>query len=229
MRTTTLLLASVILLLSSCGKTTGNYSIDGNVSSIANVGTVTLSTFNDSGSISPLVHCAVENGRFCINGTADECKAAYVSCIISGKEVGSILFIENGKIEVSLDTLTCRIGGTPLNELHNAVEDSIAFYIARLDNIEKQYYDRGKSETELMQLAVQGLALQEALVGYLRRTIEENVVNPFGLYMLVVYDGLFSDAELRSLIARIPTATTHSGITPFYNMLLTIAENRAQK
>ena len=229
MSTTTLLLASVILLVSSCGKTTANYSIDGNVSSIANVGAVTLSTFNDSGSISPLAHCAVENGRFCIDGTVDECKAAYVSCIISGKEVGSILFIENGKIEVCFDTATCRICGTPLNELHNAVEDSIALYIAELENIEKQYYDGDKSDAELMPLAVKGIALQEALVSYLRRTIEENIVNPFGLYMLVVYNAIFSDAELHSLMKRVSPTCARSSGNPFYNMLVTIAENRAQK
>ena len=226
MRKSALLLAFTILL--SCARTTGKYCIDGSVYNAANGDVVTIATLNEGDSLLTSLCGIIEDGRFHIEGSVDECRVAYVCCNVSGREIGSILFIEEGKMEVFIDSTHCRITGTPLNELHNAVEDSVRHYVAELEDIEREYYSGARNETELLQLAVNGLMLQEELVNYLRCTIERNINNLLGVYMLVVYNELFSATELYSLMEHHASAFAHCDGPLFYDALMDIVENRTK-
>ena len=91
-----------------------------------------------------------------------------------------------------------------IKERYFTIEDSIGFYIGKLEDIEKLYYTQNVSNDELVQLSVAGLELQEELTAYLRSAIDENISNQLGIYLLAVYGVLFTTDELRSLIMHIP-------------------------
>ena len=104
-----------------------------------------------------------------------------------------------------------------LKERYFTIEDSIGFYIEKLEDIENLYYTQNVSNDELVQLSVAGLELQEELTAYLRSAIDENISNQLGIYLLAVYGELFTTDELRSLIMHIPPYTSNN---PFYEMIM---------
>ena len=212
----------------SCHDTDDTYSIDGSAKHIADGEVVTITTFGDGDTLSSLAQCEVKDGRFHVDGIADCGKVAYISCRGTRESAGSLFFIEKGEIEIHFDTVACHVTGTPLNELYSIIEDSIGLYIAVLDKIENRYYAIDGKNDELVHLSVEGLLLQEKLVNYIKGAIENNIHNPLGLYLLAVYNELFSTAELTSLIERIPTFVTNSNI-PYYIRIAEAAEKRIKE
>ena len=115
---------------------------------------------------------------------------------------------------------------TTLKERYLNIEDSIAFYVARLKNIENRFYTGDFNNEELMPLSLEGLELQEKLTRFLRCSIVENIENLLGIYMLAVYGELFTAYELHSLIKRIPPNPVYTSNNPFYEMIMQTLQER---
>jgi hypothetical protein len=137
-----------------------------------------------------------------------------------------MLFLEKGKINVVIDSTQCIVTGTPLNDMSNEVDDSVKKYIDRLEVLEEQFYSAMLNDDELAMLGAEGFNLQEELVYYLRKIIEENIGNLFGLYMLVVYNDFFTSEELDELIARIPPSSINRKNNPLYDIIIGVAQER---
>ena len=111
-----------------------------------------------------------------------------------------------------------------MNDLKNGIEDTTKSYISQLEEIEELYYSKELNEKELIRLGVCGLELQEKYINYLRSVIEKNIRNPLGLYLLSVYNSLFSAEEFCSLFERIPHDIVNGGNRPFYAAAALIAK-----
>ena len=107
-----------------------------------------------------------------------------------------------------------------LKERYLSIEDSIAFYVAKLEEIENRFYTGTFNNEELMRLSLEGLELQEKLTRFLRYSIDKNIENPLGIYMLAVYGELFTSNELHSLIQRIPPYPAYKSNNPFYEIIM---------
>lgn len=107
-----------------------------------------------------------------------------------------------------------------LKERYLSIEDSIAFYVAKLEEIENRFYTGTFNNEELMRLSLEGLELQEKLTRFLRYSIDKNIENPLGIYMLAVYGELFTSNELHSLIQRIPPYPAYKSNNPFYEIII---------
>lgn len=107
-----------------------------------------------------------------------------------------------------------------LKERYLSIEDSIAFYVAKLEEIENRFYTGTFNNEELMRLSLEGLELQEKLTRYLRCSIDKNIENLLGIYMLAVYGELFTSNELHSLIQRIPPYPAYKSNNPFYEIIM---------
>ena len=121
------------------------------------------------------------------------------------------LYVEDSTIQFTDPTL---------KERYITIEDSIGFYVEKLDDIEQMYYTSDLGNEEFMQLSITGLGLQEKLTFFLKSSIEENIENPLGIYLLAVYGELFTTDELRSLILRIPSYPACTRENPFYEMIM---------
>ena len=211
------LLLVLLLLLQSCSKTEGVYHITGHISNVKNVDTVSI-TFSSNGSLSERISCSVvENGEFYLEGCVENCKIAYLSCNTAGDSCSSMFFLEEGDLQIFIDSTHCRVTGTPINEENNIVRDSIVYYITQLENIENKYYYDNVDDECAVRLGIAGLCLQESLVNFLRKMIKKNINNLLGLYMLVTYNELFSIAEFSSLCKQLPPRSIDNN--QFYDII----------
>ena len=216
----------ITFLFFSCTEKKENYSIVGHVENCNGVDSIILAFSSNGILLEQVSQSHVENGQFAFDGHIDNCKIAYICYKGDDCDVCSMFFLENGKMNILIDSTQCSVTGTPLNDLSNEIDDSIRHYISRLEEIEEFYYSDTISDSEFAQLGVEGFNLQENLVGYLRKTIQGNITNLLGLYMLVVYNDFFTSEELNELIAHIPSSSIDKSNNPLYDIIIGVAQER---
>lgn len=220
------LLLSLFLCLVSCNADKARYCIYGHIEGSHDGDTVRLACSHDGIALEPISHCVVKEGHFSFEGDANGCKVAYICYDGDDYDLCTLLFLEEGDINVSIDGGRCTVRGTPLNELCNTVEDSIGHFVAELEKIEALYYSQPLDDAAMASLGARGFNLQQQLITYLRNTITDNIGNLFGLYMLVAYNDFFTTQELHSLIEKIPPSSIDRRNNPFYDIITDIAAQR---
>ena len=219
------LLIGFILL--SCSARKERYRIAGSIDGYEG-NNIILACSPDGVSLKEISRSPVSNGKFAFDGDIGNSGIAYICYNGNGHEACTMFFLEKGETDIRIDSMGCRVTGTPLNNLSNTIDDSIRSYIGRLENIEEQYYSDTLSDDELERLGTVGFNLQEGLVGYLRGVIKENIGNLLGLYMLVVYNDFYTPKELSELIAQIPPSSIDPGNNPLYDIIIGIAQERKE-
>ena len=204
----------------SCCSSADVYHIDGYIDCADEGDTVTILHLDNDNSHESLSQAIVKDGKFYFDGTVNGCVIANIHVSARGKELCSTFFIEKGKIELHVGDSSIKATGTPFNELYNIIEDSITYYTGRLEEIEDICCHEVPDSGLLAQLGAAGIGLQEKLVDFLHRRITENIGNPLGIYLFVVYGELFTTDEPRSLIKRIPPYPAYTSNNPFYEMIM---------
>ena len=195
------LLFLLFICVLSCCSSADVYHIDGYIDCADEGDTVTILHLDNDNSHESLSQAIVKDGKFYFDGTVNGCVIANIHVCARGKELCSTFFIEKGKIELHVADSSIKATGTPFNELYNIIEDSITYYTGRLEEIEDICCLEVPESALLAQLGAEGIGLQEKLVDFLHRRITENIGNPLGFYLFVVYNGVFSAEELHSLSA----------------------------
>ena len=222
----TALLLSLIFSLLSCSNPKETFRIDGYIDGISDGDTLIITSTPDCVMPGELARCVVKNNRFCIKGNAECVEPVYICSNTTDNSRCFLFFIEKGELKLFADSTGCRVVGTPLNNLYSSIKDTITLYVAGLEEIEHHYYSKELDEQQLACLSARGLMLQERLVNYLRNVTRENIHTPLGLYLLVVYNELFTDIELRELSRIVPPYIINGCNIPFYKTLTTIIEER---
>ena len=220
------LLFLLLLCFFSCNRPHDTFSIRGYIENAAVGDTICIARFTGAPVLEDVAHCTVKEGRFGLRGIVEHPAPLYLRYKVQDGYRHCMLFMEKGDIGISIDTTGCRIAGTPLNDLRNSIEDSITSYLAKLSEIEKLYYTTELNAGQLARLSAYGLNLQERLVSYLHTAVKENIHNPVGLYLLVVYNRLFATEELNTLIKQIPDSIIFDSNIPFHTTLTAILEER---
>ena len=215
-----------MLCIICCSKPQERYCIVGYIENATDEDTVTILRFTADAVFDELARSTVCNSQFRMQGVVESTEPLYFRYKTSKGYCHSIFFIEEGVIEVVADTAGCRVTGTQLNDAKNSVEDSITYHIAKLGEIEELYYSTTPDAVQLAHLGCCGLDLQETLVAYLHNVVKENIHNPLGLYLLYVYNPIFSTRELVALTEEIPPAIIKGGNLPFYIALVRAIEER---
>ena len=218
--------AIMTILILSCDKKKEQYNIVGQIDNCNHGDSIVLAYSPNGVVLEEISRSAIKEGKFNFNGNIENSKIAYICYKGDNRDVCSMFFLENGDTEILIDSTRFLVKGTPLNNLSNAIDDSIRYYIGRLETIEEQYYSDSLSEDEFTRLGAEGLNLQEHLVNYLRKTIQENIGNLLGLYMLVVYNDFFTSEELSELIAQIPSTSIDKKNNPLYDIIIGVAQER---
>ena len=223
------LLLSLFFCLLSCNKPKETFHIDGYIDGATDGDSLIIARTTDCVIPEELAHCVVMNNRFRIEGNVEYVEPAYLYSNTTGGRDCTLFFIEKGEMALFADSAGCRVTGTPLNNLYSSIKDTIELYVAWLEEIEQHYYSNEPDELQLAYLSAQGLTLQERLVNYLRNVTRENIHTPLGLYLLVVYNELFTTVELREQCELVPPSIVNSSNIPFYKTLTTIIEERDRK
>ena len=221
MRIVVLVFICFALLLCGCGNAR-KYRING---CAPNDGDTIVLAFSGNGAeLERVASCVVRNGKFSFNGDVEGCKIGYVYNTNDGK--CSLFFIEAGSIDMKMDSLSCCVWGTFSNDLNNGVKDSISHYIDALEDIEEQFCSQALDAAEMVNLGCRGYNIQNGLIAFLRRTVNDNIENLFGLYMLVAYSDLFTAQELSFLVERVPRSCIDRDNNPLYDVALDIMNVR---
>ena len=220
------LLFLLLLCFFSCNRPHDTFSIRGYIENVAVGDTICIARFTGAPVLEDVAHCTVKEGQFGLRGIVEHPAPLYLRYKMQDGYRHCMLFMEKGDIGISIDTTGCRVTGTPLNDLRNSIEDSITSYLAKLSEIEKLYYITELNAGQLARLSACGLNLQERLVSYLHTAVKENIHNPVGLYLLVVYNRLFATEELNTLIKQIPDSIIFGSNIPFHTTLTAILEER---
>ncbi|MBO5866312.1 MAG: hypothetical protein J6Q73_09735 [Bacteroidaceae bacterium] len=122
----------------------------------------------------------------------------------------------------------CCIATAALNERYYAIEDSIMGYVRQLQRIEDECCADTLDSERLALLGVTGLALQESLVNYVHKVVDENVGNSLGLYLLVVYNDFFTTNELTSLIEDMSLSSVCDNRL-FYDSIIDVLQSRLKR
>ena len=206
----TLLLTFMVLITASCCDKTGRYVIDGHCDKSLDGDTVSLAYSNDGTSLINFCTVVVSDGKFKFEGSVEGCKVAYICCRQGNNNLCTIFFLEEGYMTAIMDRAHFIVSGTGYNDMYNRVEDSIRYYIRELEDIEYSFYERELENEELIRLGTKGYNLQKNLISYIRNTINSNMGNMFGLYMLVAYSDSFFD--IRTNISRYRINYCYHGI-----------------
>lgn len=213
-------------LVSCCKQGTKFFCIDAEIAKALDGDTLTVAFSPDGVSLEHFSTGIVKDGKFHLEGIVDNCTIGYIWSNTPGSNINSLFFIEKGNVRICVDSTSCRITGTPINDRYNTVKDSIAYYLPQLEEFEELYYSIPLDNNELRHLSATGLARQERLIDYLRRTAMENIGNTMGLYMIVAYNELFTTTELCALKESIPHSLVDGGKSPFYNVISDILRER---
>ena len=222
----TLLLTYMVLITASCCDKTGRFLIEGHCNKSLEGDTISLAYSKDGRSLVDFSTAVVSDGKFKFCGSVEGCKVVYMCCRQGEYNVCTMFFLEEGHMTATMDTAHFVVSGTGYNDMHNRVEDSIRYYIRELENIEYSFYERELENEELIRLGTKGYNLQKNLVSYIRNTINSNVDNMFGLYMLAAYSDLFSSTELRQLIIDIPASSIDRSNNSLYDVIVAISSER---
>ena len=220
------LLFLLLLCFFSCNRPHDTFRIHGHIENATEVDTIGIASITGDTVLVDVAHCTVKGKRFSLKGIVEHPTPLYLRYKEQNCYHYHMFFIEKGYIGISIDTTGCRVTGTPLNDLRNSIEDSITSYLAKLSEIERLYYSAELNAGQLARLSACGLNLQERLVAYLHTSVKENIHNPVGLYLLVVYNRLFATEELNTLIKQIPDSIIFGSNIPFYTTLTAILEER---
>ena len=214
------------LLLLSCSERKEMYNIAGNIDNCNNGDSIFLACSPNGVTLEDISQSVIKEGRFAFNGYINNDKIAYICYKGNNRNICSMFFLEKGNINIHIDTTNCLVTGTPLNNLSNAIDDSIRYYIGRLEEIEELYYSDTLSDDEFARLGAEGFNLQERLVSYLKKIIQENIKNLLGLYLLVVYNDFFTSEELSTLLSQIPPSSIDRENNPLYDIIIGITQER---
>ena len=218
--------AIMTILILSCNEKKEQYNIVGQIDNCNHGDSIILAYSPNGVVLEEISRSAIKDGKFAFNGYIDNSEIAYICYDENSNDICSMFFLEEGDIKVIIDSTKCLVQGTTLNNLSNAIDDSIRHYISRLETIEEQYYSDSLSDEEFARLGAEGFNLQERLVDYLRKTVQENIGNLLGLYMLVVYNDFFTSEELSELIAQIPSTSIDKKNNPLYDIIIGVAQER---
>ena len=218
--------ALIALLLLSCSERKEKYNIVGYIDNCNNGDSIQLAYSPNGVTLEEISQSYINDKKFAFNGYIENSKIAYICYKSSKQNICSMFFLEKGNINIKIDTTKCLVTGTPLNNLSNTIDDSIKYYIERLEKIEELYYSDILNDEEFAQLGAEGFNLQERLVSYLKQIIQENIGNLLGLYLLVVYNDFFTSEELSTLVSKIPPSSIDKENNPLYDIIIGIAQER---
>lgn len=195
------LLPVLAVLISSCSnKNELNGTLVNSDNNGKQVFLLKLKDYNSS--FEPTDSTVIKNNkfRFSLEETTEPQVAYVVIKDAAPNTANGIPFVyENGKIELTIDTLSY-IKGTPMNEKSQAFFDKLGAKARDMMQLEKDIQATSDQETrEQYFTQIQSLNNDMASIGY--DFIKENIKNKVGEFYLISMMGFFDDNQIKELLA----------------------------
>ncbi len=216
----------ILVTLLSCDSR-GKYHIAGECKGASDGDIVTLSYSNDGRHLHEIDKCEIRDGKFFFDGHVKDCKLCYIGNESRQAPQYIMFFLEEGNMAVEFSGTDGVVTGTRSNNLYKAATDSMEHFMECLDRIEeKMAHSNDNAVKDSLSLA--GYDLQCRITEFIYNTVNENIENLFGLYMLVVYNEFFDADELKELIKRIPESSIDRRNNSLYDLIVEIESIRSR-
>ena len=170
-----------------------SYKVTGSVEDITDGDTIYLQEYA-GGNLVKLDSAIVKSGTFVFTGKQDTAVNF------------TDLFLENGNINVTLGKES-KVSGTPNNDAYQKFKDGFMALSKEMNEM----YQKAQSDTSLTEEQVEAIMAEiekKDSVGMdmVYQTIEANITNPVGVYLLPSYAGAFELDKQKALVEKIPAA-----------------------
>lgn len=182
-----------------------SYKVTGSVEDITDGDTIYLQEYA-GGDLVKLDSAIVKSGTFVFTGKQDTAVNRYITYMKGDKRFFTDIFLENGNINVTLGKES-KVSGTPNNDAYQKFKDSFMALSKEMNEM----YQKAQSDTSLTEEQVEAIMAEiekKDSVGMdmVYQTIDANITNPVGVYLLPSYAGAFELDKQKALVEKIPAA-----------------------
>ena len=205
-----LLAAAGVFALASCQEKSG-YTIKGTSEGIKDGEVVYLQDMVD-GELVKLDSAVVTQGAFEFKGTPDSVTVSrYVTYMKDNLRLLSMVFLENGNIQVHLERGNNKVSGTLCNDAYQQFMDK---YIAMNKEMNQIYRtmrtDSTLTDDQLKEMEAQ-LTQKDSLNNVMVcETVEANIGNLMGVQLLATYADAFELDKVKELLGKVPASYTNN-------------------
>lgn len=217
----TILLPLIIFLFMSCSDKVC-YTVSGTIEGAAEGDSVILFYSSNGERLSLAGTTTIKEGEFAFEGETDADGIYYIGYEKGDTPLYALFFLEEGDIRANITRERSLFYGTPNNERNRICEDTLAHYLQVLSAIENRFYTDSLSAEEMTTLVIKGYETQKSLVEHIHKSVEENVYNLFGLFMLVVYNDFFEPQEFSRLLKMVPVNSINRSNNSLYDIAVEI-------
>ena len=193
------ILFSVAVLLAACHQT--HYTLCGTVNGLADGDTLLLTTDMTDGV--PSDTAIVSDGKFRMEGETD---SVCLAMIYSSKrqEVNVTFFLDPGNTSITLSEVpgNSRVGGTTLNDRWQQHLDSVMVIGKEINRIAEHIYGTNVTPEEQQKGMEQIEQLNKRFSALTIRTVEKNIDNEFGYFLLTNYPEEIIDKATRDRLLK---------------------------
>lgn len=204
------LLAAGSMAFMAC-QNSPSYKVTGTVEDITDGDTIYLQEYA-GGDLVKLDSAIVKGGTFVFTGKQDTAVNRYITYMKGDKRFFTDLFLENGNINVTLGKES-KISGTPNNDAYQKFKNDFMALSKEMNEM----YQKAQSDTSLTEEQVAEVMAEiekKDSIGMemVYQTIEANITNPVGVYLLPSYAGAFDLERQKALVEKIPAGLTDERI-----------------
>ncbi len=220
-----LLMMALAGLFASCEN--NNFTLNGKIESGVAIGDSVYLQYVEKGRPFTLAKEAVDNSSFCIKGNTEKARLCYLTTKISGKiKSKAELYVEPGKIEISLGEKRPTVSGTFLNDRLQEYKDSIDI----IDHMFRHYHEKSLTPNLSAKGAEEAqkgmMVLSIARSEYVNKFLEKNLDNIVSGYILSKNHETIDPEYGARLIARMPQECKNDTVVKhieksFHNKIVT--------
>ncbi|WP_321332248.1 TlpA disulfide reductase family protein [uncultured Bacteroides sp.] len=203
MRKIIYLFAATTLGLAACTGGNKGYTVTGTVEGAVNGDTVFLQE-RANRQFNKLDTAVIADGTFAFKGVQDSTVNRYITYVKGDKQLIMDFFLENGKINVKLGKEDDSATGTLSNDAYQEFRTKINV----INNKENAIYE-SMSDTTLTDKQKEAKikemdALEKDMLAVIKTSIEKNISNTVGVFLLNQYNYYMEYTEIEPLLAKVP-------------------------
>ena len=204
------LLAAGSMAFMAC-QNSPSYKVTGTVEDITDGDTIYLQEYA-GGDLVKLDSAIVKGGTFVFTGKQDTAVNRYITYMKGDKRFFTDLFLENGNINVALGKES-KISGTPNNDAYQKFKNDFMDLSKEMNEMyQKAQSDTSLTEEQVAEVMAEIEKKESIGMEMVYQTIEANITNPVGVYLLPSYAGAFDLERQKALVEKIPAGLTDERI-----------------
>ncbi len=191
-----------MLLLASCQS--NGYQVNGTVKGLTDGDTLFFTKDMQTGIPSDTL--VVQNGKFSFSGQTDSTELCMIYSARQN-EINAPFFLEPGNITIQLtnEPGASRVGGTLCNNQWQVLNDSVMSIGREINRIAEHIYGNNIPDDEQQKGMRQIEQLNQRFSAMVVKTVEKNIDNEFGFFLLTYYpEELIDNATRSRLIGKLP-------------------------